>query len=239
MKKMISGLLCIAILLCLSGCTYHPPEGWTKKHHMYEEVLAFATAIDPEAVVWEEHTDTLDENDWEYREWNAVINGVDCHVASVSDWVWNDGFIAGEFVEVYYRMDTDYDYVVLQNILAEKYPDWKVGETIRGKYHQNTNTLFAELVLPAEKMLSDDELEQVWQMVLEIDDAYTQYAIGRKVGFQINTPGTYVSQNGDKYVDRDGSNAYIVTFTEEGKNMFFQEYHEKWALLDSGLPIMP
>ena len=31
--------------MCLSACSYNPPEGWTKKHHTYEEVLEFAKTI--------------------------------------------------------------------------------------------------------------------------------------------------------------------------------------------------
>ena len=148
MKKILSVLLCITFVLCLSGCTYNPPDGWTKKHHTYEEVLKFAKAIDPNATVEEEYNDTVDEYDWEFREWDAVINGVECHVASVSDWVWNDGFGAGEFAKTYYRIDTDYDYIIMQSILADNYSSWKVSDSIRAKYHHNTNTIFAELNLP-------------------------------------------------------------------------------------------
>ena len=61
MKKILSVLLCITFVLCLSGCTYNPPDGWTKKHHTYKEVLKFAKAIDPNATVEEEYNDTVDE----------------------------------------------------------------------------------------------------------------------------------------------------------------------------------
>ncbi len=237
MKKTLSVLLCIIFILCLSGCTYDPPDGWTKKHHTYEEVLTFAKAIDPNATVKEEYTDTVDEYDWEFREWDAVINGVECHVASVSDWVWNDGFAAGEFTKVYYRIDTDYDYTVMQNILADKYSTWKVGESVRSKYHHNTNTIFAELILSEYKMLSDDELEQVWQTALEINNEYAKRSIERKAGFSIPSPGEYYNQGNDEHFVKNDSHAYIEEFTEEGKKEFLQEYKEDWALLESGLPI--
>ena len=104
MKKILAIFLILILLLYMTACIYHPPEGWTKKHHTYEEVLAFAKSIDPNATVAEEYTDTLDEYEWEYREWDAIINGIECHVSSVSDWVSNDGVGAGEFIKVYYRL---------------------------------------------------------------------------------------------------------------------------------------
>jgi len=82
--------------------------------------LAFAKSIDPNATVAEEYTDTLDEYEREYREWEAIINGVECHVSSVSDLVWNDGMAAGEFTKAYYRIDTDYDYTVMKNIVSDQ-----------------------------------------------------------------------------------------------------------------------
>ena len=82
------------VLLCFCACSYHPPEGWTRRHHTYNEVNAFAKSIDPNAVVAEEYTDYKDKDGWIFREWDAVINGVDCHVSSVSSWVWNEGLLS-------------------------------------------------------------------------------------------------------------------------------------------------
>ena len=238
MKRALSIFLCIAVVLCLSACTYNPPEGWTKKHHTYEEVLAFAKSIDPNAIVEEEYTDTVDENDWQFREWDAVIKGVECHVASVSDWVWNEGVAAGEFIKVYYRIDTDYDYTVMYNILSEKYPDWKCLEGMHSKYHSNTDTIFAELTLSEYRMLNDDELEQVWQTASEINEAYEKMAIGRKAGFSVPSPGEYWNHHGEQesFVKKD-SHTYLTEFTDEGKENFLQKYKKDWALLESGLPI--
>ena len=237
MKRILSVLLFVSLLLCLSGCSYDPPDGWTKKHHTYEEALAFAKSLDPNATVSREYTDTVDENDWQFRQWDAVINGVDCHVASVSDWVWNEGLAAGEFVKVYYRMDTDYDYVVLQSILADQYTNWQVEEALRNHYHHNTNTIFSELILPENKMLSDDALAEIWQTALEINTAYTQQAIERKAGFSIPAPGEYYDQAKNEHFIKMDAHVCIEDFTEEGKVTFLQEYKEAWALLESGLPI--
>lgn len=238
MKKALSIFGCLIFVLFLSACTYNPPEGWIKKHHTYEEVLAFAKSIDPDAAVAEEYTDTVDENEWQFREWDAVINGVHCHVASVSDWVWNEGFCAGEFVKVYYRIDTDYDYTIMRNLLLEKFPDWKCSEDIHSKYHSNTDTIFAELTLTEYRMLSDDELERVWQTACEIREEYEKATIGRRAGFEVPSPGKYWNHHGEQedFVKKD-SHAYITDFSEEGKHKFIQEYKEDWALLESGLPV--
>lgn len=236
MKKVLVVFLLLIMTLCLNACTFNPPEGWTKSHHTYKEILAFAKSIDPNATVSEEYTDTADEYDWQYREWKAVINGVDCHVSSVSDWVWNEGFFAGEFTKVYYRMDTDYDYTVIQKILADNYPEWKCKETGRSKYH--SNTIYIHLMMPEFKMLADDELEQVWQTVCEINEEYEKLAIGRKTGFAILAPGKYWNGNGEgEYFVKKDSQVYITDFTEEGKKTFLQEYKEGWELLESGLPV--
>ena len=236
MKKVLAVFLLLMMTLCLTACTYSPPEGWTKNHHTYEEILTFAETMDPNATVSEEYTDTVDENDWQYREWEAVINGVNCHVSSVSDWVWNDGFWAGEFTKVYYRIDTDYDYTVIQKILADNYPEWKCGGTVRNKYYNNT--IFIHLMLPEFRMLVDDEIEQVWQSACEINEEYKELAIGRKIGFAIPSPGKYWNGNGEgEYLVKKDSQVYIDDFTEEGKKAFLQEYKENWELLESGLPV--
>ena len=91
-KKILICILCMILLSAiLCGCTYYPPEGFTEEHHTYEEILAYAKTLDSNAVVLEEYTDSVDEYDWEYREWPAVINGVECHVASKTDWGFNRG----------------------------------------------------------------------------------------------------------------------------------------------------
>ena len=237
MKKALSLFLVLMLLFGLGSCSYHPPEGWTKKHHTYEEVLAYAKSIDPNATVAEKYTDTPDEHGWEYREWDAIINGVKCHVSSVSDWVWNDGVVAGEFAKTYYRIDTDYDYTVMKNIVSEKYPEWKCGDTMWSKYHHNTNTIRVYLTMPEIRMLDDDELEQVWQTASQINEEYEKLAIERKGGFCIPSPGKYWNQAEDKYIVKMDSSATIKDFSEDGKKAFLKEYTADWALLESGLPV--
>lgn len=134
MKKILLIFWTLVLILCLTACTYNPPEGYTEEHHTYEEILVFAQSVDPNAKASEKYTDTT-VDDWNrsFREYPAVINGVECHVSSVGDNVWNSGFIAGEFTKQYYVIDTDYDYLVLKQIVSEQKPDWSISEDTLGQ----------------------------------------------------------------------------------------------------------
>ena len=235
-KAFLFIILCLAFLFCLSSCWYSPPEGWTKKHHSYEEVSEYAESIDPCAAVTEGHADTVDEYGQEFREWDAVINGVDCHVASVADWVWNSGLAAGEFASVYYRIDTDLDSVIMQNILSEEYPAWRSRTDIGSRYNRY-KTVYVELAQPEYRMLEDEELEEIWREAYSINERFSALSVVRKAVFCVPSPGVYWdSQGEDRFVKKD-SHAYIEEFSETGKAAFLQEYHENWALLESDMPI--
>ena len=139
-KPIIFCLLTMIILLFFTSCAYNPPVGYTEKHHNRDEILAFARSIDPNATVSEAYTDTqIDDWNRNFREWDAVINGIECHVSSVGDMVWNSGFLAGEFAKQYYVIDTDYDYLVLQKIVSEKQPDWEMKYTDIGSIYNWNN----------------------------------------------------------------------------------------------------
>lgn len=235
MKKVLSVVLCVLLIFSLSGCYFAPPNGWTKKHHTYDEILQYSKSIDPNAViVSEKYIDTNDEFDWEFREWDAVINGVECHVASVSDWVMNRGLAAGEFSKFYYRIDSDYEYTVLKNLLNKSSMDWKIDESIRYKYHC---AYFADLVLPEYRMLNDNELELLWQTVVEINSEYEKYSVERKIAFSIPSPVLGRDQESNMFII---NNSYtdIKEFTEEGKKEFLQKYKDNWDLLNSDLPLI-
>lgn len=230
-------VFCAAFVLCFSSCLYDPPEGWAKTHHTYEEVLEYAQAIDPDASVTQEHTDVADDGR-EYREWDAVINGVGCHVASVTAWVWNSGIAAGEFARDYYRLDTDYDIFIMQRILSEKYPDWKISTDIQSRYN-SYNMIFVKLELPEFRMLDDEELEEVWQTALLISEEFDALAVGRNAVFSIPAPAVYLQYQEGEHVEfvKRNSYEYFEEFTEEAKDAFLLEYREAWALLESDMPV--
>lgn len=236
-RTLYLSLLCLLLILFISGCYFDPPEGWTKRHHTYEDALAYAKSLDPNATVKKNHIDSLDEYDRKYREWDAVINGVDCHVASVSDWVWNSGLAAGEFAETYYRMDTDHDYTVFMKMLSEKYHNWEHETDISVRYRRY-DRLFPAYILPEYRELTDSELEAIWQEAFEIKTEFAQLSINRTLTFRIPSPGKYWNHHGEQedFVKKDSA-TYFDDFTEESKRAFIQDYRDAWDLLESDLPI--
>lgn len=238
MKRFSRILLLTVILaaLTLSGCTYHPPEGYTKDHHTCEEVLAFAQSIDPNATVSEDYTDTtIDDWDRSFREWPAVIHGIECHVSSVGDMVWNEGFAGGEFARQYFYIDTDYDYLLLEQIVREKQPDWGMEYAdLSSRYNWN-HILVVQTSYSDERQLTDEELETAWQAAQEIHEEYSKYPVRKQDRFDVPAPGEFYSPATEEYIIKM-STASIRDFSQEGKDEFFKEYHERWALTDSELP---
>lgn len=115
-KIMVMPLLAVALLL--SACRYDIPEGYSKDTHSYEELVEFARSIDPDATVTDEPKCEL----YDYRNYviyPAKIGGIDCSVATISVPVYDSTW--GEFAVMYYRMDTDYDFCLLQQVL-KKHP---------------------------------------------------------------------------------------------------------------------
>lgn len=235
MKRFSHILLLTVILaaLMLSGCTYNPPEGYTKDHHTYEEVLAFAQSIDPNATVSEDYTDTtIDDWNRSFREWPAVIHGIECHVSSVGDMVWNEGFAGGEFARQYFYIDTDYDYLLLEQIVREKQPDWGMEyDDLSSRYNWN-HVLVVQTSYSDERQLTDEELETAWQAAQEIHEEYSKYPVRKQDWFDVPAPGEFYSP-ATKEWSIQMSTASIRDFSQEGKDEFFKEYHERWALTES------
>ena len=242
MKKLrsVTGILLFAVLvmtLC-TGCTYYPPEGYTAKHHTYDEIVAFAKSIDPDAEVSKEYTDTtIDDWNRDFREWPAVIHGRECHVSSVGRMVWNSGIAAGEFAKQYYVIDTDYDYYVLEEIVSKQQPDWQMKyDDISGRYNWN-DILGIQTTCTENRQLSDGELEAVWQAAYAIYSEYSAYPVRKELSFAFRAPGKFYDQSKQEYYVKTDAEKYVRDFSEEGKRIFFERYHEAWALLESGLPI--
>lgn len=125
----------ILFIILLTGCGYKPPEGYTKKNHTYEELVGYAKSIDPDSTVSDNPKD-VEENHRTYRIYPAVINGKDCSVASTSREIYDDSL--GEFSKTYYRMDTDYDYYVICDVLG-KYPalGTVMDDSVSNRFHVN------------------------------------------------------------------------------------------------------
>ncbi len=246
MKKMFYfsaiAIWIISALVLMTACSYNPPEGFTKEHHTYSEMNLFAKTIDSKSDISEAYSDTLVKEGsikYDYREWSAVINGIKCHVSSVTDYVWNNGFLAGEFCKPYYRMDTDYEYYLLSQILSEKQPDWKLlypENDISQRYNCNHVLSVATPYYERER-LTDSELEAFWQEALEINKLYLSYPVQDTLYFHICVPTEVIDVATEEHTVDPNHTLIVYDFSEEGKKEFFKEYKEGWDLLDSGLPI--
>ena len=220
--RMICGFLC---LLMLSGCTYDVPEGYLTQHHSYASALEYARSIDPEATVAENHVDLEDEYN-EYRCWDAVIKGKECHVASCSRTVYNTGIGGGEFARTFYAMDTDYDYFLLESIVRDRQPQWKLWKDDISAYFQKKNQLF--VYIPGqERQLTPEELTDIWKSTEQIVAAYTAQSVEKTVVFSLPAPIQVYNSAMQSYDTVMGWISFS-DFTEAGKEAYFSKYADYW-----------
>ena len=109
--------------------SYQLPEGYTRSHHSYEDMLEFAEKIDPDATVSETYIVQSQNDHQAIHEWPATINGIECHVASTPEMFPSSRGSAS--MQTGYCMDTDYDQIVL-GIVLENYPE--LGEIYEQRY---------------------------------------------------------------------------------------------------------
>ena len=227
MKKLLALILCLIAVLSFSACSYNPPEGYSKSKHEYEEILKYAKEIDPDATVSENYTDT-EQPYRSRREHPAVINGIECHVASVSVLVSNDGIFAGEFPQTYYRIDTDYDYLILQQVIEKNQPEWTMP-----KYSYPDSDFFMILInTEKNEELSDEELDLVLQDIDAVHSLYNSFNVRKALMFGLPSPIPHY-ENGELVVKDNYS--YLNDFTQEGRAEFIARYRKNWSLLSSNL----
>lgn len=203
LKKILAmPLLVAALLLC--SCRYDPPEGYTKKHHTYDELVEYAQSIDPDATVEDE---PRDEN-YKYRDYviyPAKIGGIECSVASISVPVYDSDW--GEFAKFYYRMDTDYDFYVIKEVL-KKYPDLGTLENDDLQARFNVGG-FIRSTAEFSKM-SEAKLDEIFDEFKRCKEDLGSYPLHKKHWLDIKV---------------DGSSHYVSEPTEEQK----QKVKEKMA----------
>lgn len=247
MKRLIYHLvitvLVVAVAVFLTSCLkYNPPEGFTTEHHTYNEIFEFARKLDSGAEVSEKYNDTLIKEGtvkYNYREWPAVINGMKCHVSSVTDYVWNEGFLGGEFCKPYYRIDTDYDYCLLAQILSEKQPEWELHypeNDLFGRYNCNSVLSITTSYCQSDR-LSNSELEVFWHELSEVNKLYSAYPVSDRLYFMIHSPQEFVDVYTKESTVNPDNTIVAYDFSEEGKKHFFKEYNENWDLLNRDNPI--
>ena len=184
-KLPIWGLIGIVVFLLLVVDTefgFDPPDGYTEKHHSYNDMVEYARRIDPQATVSPSYSDIKAERG--YRIWPAVINGIECNVASASTYVWKRGPL-GELSEVakkYYIMDTDYDYYVIRDILKNHEGLGVIeDDSVDTRFH--TNDLVCSKVT-IDKMTTD-QLEQLWNEYVEMNRELEDYPLHKAFWLQI------------------------------------------------------
>ena len=164
----------ILFIILLTGCGYKPPEGYTKKNHTYE---------DPDATVSDNPKD-VEENHRTYRIYPAVINGKDCSVASTSREIYDDSL--GEFSKTYYRMDTDYDYYVICDVV-EEYPDLGivVDDSVSNRFHAN-DVISSEIEVSE---ISSQKLDELFEEYQKCCSELKGFSLRKKYWLQISING--------------------------------------------------
>ena len=227
MKKLLALILCLIAVLSFSACSYNPPEGYSKSKHEYEDILKYAKEIDPNATVSENYTD-IEQPNRSRREYPAVINGTECHVASVSTLVSNDGIFAGEFPQTYYRIDTDYDYLILQQVIAENQFEWTIPTSSYG----NGDSFLILINMDTTEELSDEELDLILHDIDLVHSSYNLFNVRKTLVFGLPSPIPHY-ENGELVVK--DSYSYLQDFSEEGRAEFIARYRKNWSLLSSNL----
>lgn len=232
MKKIYLIFVMLFMLMFTTSCSYNPPVGATEKHHTYEEVLEYVKKIDPNAIVNDEYKDTKLDNVMadEYREWNAIINGIECHVASTPIIVMNEGVAGGEFGKQYFVVNTDYNFYLLKSIIESKYLYFTIVEDdIADRYNDYIG--FAPLK-NNENQLTVDELNLLLSSARSIYEEYNLKATeGKNISIGLYSPTVLCSA--------DGSNKHIeirieyYTINSETTNeAIIDKYLQNWKKLN-------
>lgn len=232
MKKIYLIFVMLFMLMFITSCSYNPPVGATEKHHTYEEVLEYAKRIDPNATVNDEYEDTKLENVMadEYREWNAIINGIECHVASTPIVLFNNGIAGGEFGKKYFVLNTDYNFYLLKSIIESKYLDFTIVEDdISDRY---TDYIGFVPLKNNENQLTVDELNFLLSTARSIYEEYKLKATeGKNISIGLYSPTVLSSA--------DGSNKHIeirieyYTINSEITNeAIIDKYLKNWEKLN-------
>ena len=233
-KRVLLAILLFGILLSFTACYgVVPPKEYSRRHYTYEDAIAYAKTIDPNAIVSENGTAVYEDFARDRIQWAAVINGIECHVVSIRSFY-------GELAWPFYDLASDYEYCLLEKIVAEKQPDWEVkdpGNLYRpylyryGAYgHLYIETPYAAI----REELSQEGLEQLWQDVCEIVAVYEEQSGNLRLEFGAAAQPFFHEEEGKKYVSM--TIARIWKFEEEDKREFLTSYREGWDLMDLDLP---
>lgn len=232
MKKIYLIFVMLFMLIFITSCSYNPPVGATEKHHTYEEVLEYAKTIDPNAIVNDEYKDTKLENVAadEYREWNAIINGIECHVASTPIVLLNDGVVGGEFGKQYFVVNTDYNFYLLKSIIESKYLDFTIVEDdIADRY---TDYIGFAPLKNNENQLTVDELNLLLSSARSIYEEYNLKSTeGKNISIGLYSPTVLSSADGsNKHIEIRIE--YYAINSETTNEVIIDKYLKNWKKLN-------
>ena len=232
MKRIYLIFVMLFILMFITSCSYNPPVGATEKHHTYEEVLEYAKKIDPNAIVNDEYKDTKLDNVMadEYREWNAIINGIECHVASTPIIVMNEGVAGGEFGKKYFVVNTDYNFYLLKSIIESKYLDFTIVEDdIADRY---TDYIGFAPLKNNENQLTVDELNLLLSSARSIYEEYNLKSTeGKNISIVLYSPTVLCSADvSNKYIEIRIE--YYTINSETTNEVIIDKYLKNWEKLN-------
>ena len=232
MKKIYLIFVMLFMLMSITSCSYNPPVGATEKHHTYEEVLEYAKTIDQNATVNDEYKDTKLENVMadEYREWNAIINGIECHVASTPIVLFNDGIAGGEFGKQYFVVNTDYNFYLLKSIIESKYLDFTIVEDdISDRY---TDYIGFSPLKNNENQLTVDELNLLLSSARSIYEEYKLKATeGKNISIVLYSPTVLCSaDDSNKHIEIRIE--YYTINSETTNEDIIDKYLKNWEKLN-------
>lgn len=247
MKKFLTILFAsLLVLFSFGSCRYDVPEGYKSKHFTHAEALAYAKKIDPNATVSQKYVEYKGNSYFvgSYREWEATLFGIECHVASAARVVSDQ---SGEFPEIYYDMDNDYDYYVIAKYIEENGLDYvlEMSYDLSKRYKDYDECdifpFFAE-----KRELSKEELESVLQTMIKCRQECSFFS--ETLIFDVNfwVPKIVLDYYGqESYITfREYSFFWFSNTTKEEIIQKYQEefipgYQEQWNLIgNADLPIV-
>ena len=197
--------------------SYKLPEGYTKSHHSYEDVIEFAKKIDPDATVSETYVVQGQSDHQSVREWPAKINGIECHVASTPEMFFDSRGSA--YTRTVFGLDTDYDQIVI-GLVLENFPE--LGELEEQGYSYLMSTISADDTdstkgreqthprLPVRTTIKLDSIDEetfdaIWDSYVKANKEYSSYKPTRGYNLTIN-----LSNGAAAYIENTSDEQYQI-----------------------------
>ena len=183
------------------------PEGYTREHHEYGDILEYAKAIDPDATVSEDYVDLEYNEESTVREWPAVINGIECHVVSYPK-LYQEKPNSKNLLTCYV-IGSDYSNIVLDMVL-EDYPELgttdATGYSHDFKYREYTlDSVYSFVELES---IDEETYDSLWDSYVKASEDYARYDPTKPYMLTLVLPD---------------NNTYYISDTDDGTYIEFKE----------------